>query len=88
MLSFDYLGMGESLSGRLKDVDVTVLDWARNDCVAMVEALSNEVPDKPLYWLGHSLGGQVLGLVSNRERITKAITIAAGSGYWLEIRRS
>jgi predicted alpha/beta hydrolase len=82
--SFDYYGMGESLSGRLKDVDVTVLDWASNDCVAMVEALSNEVQDKPFYWLGHSLGGQVLGFISNRNRITKAITIAAGSGYWRE----
>jgi predicted alpha/beta hydrolase len=82
--SFDYLGMGQSLSGALKDVDVSILDWARNDCASMVEALSNEVPDKPFYWLGHSLGGQVLGLVKHRERITKVITIAAGSGYWLE----
>ena len=82
--SFDYLGMGESLSGGLKEVDVTILDWAQYDCVAMVDALSDEAVDKPFYWLGHSLGGQVLGLVSNRERITKAITIAAGSGYWLE----
>jgi len=82
--SFDYFGMGESLSGRLKDVDVTVLDWAENDCVAMLEILSSEVQDKPIYWVGHSLGGQLLGLVSNSERLTKAITIAAGSGYWRE----
>jgi hypothetical protein len=35
-------------------------------------------------WLGHSLGGQILGLVPNRDRISKMITIACGSGYWLE----
>ena len=36
---------------------------------------------KPLTWIGHSLGGQALGLVPNRARIAKAVAIAAGSGY-------
>ncbi|HHJ35719.1 MAG TPA: alpha/beta fold hydrolase [Gammaproteobacteria bacterium] len=83
-VTFDYFGTGLSLSGKLRDVDVSVTDWAQDDCVAMVDASSGSAPGKPLYWLGHSLGGQTLGLVKNRERITKAITVASGSGYWRE----
>mgnify|MGYP003477633532 CR=1 FL=1 len=30
-------------------------DWARLDCAAMIDALP-----RPLYWIGHSLGGQIL----------------------------
>jgi predicted alpha/beta hydrolase len=45
---------------------------------------SPRAPGVPLYWIGHSLGGQILPFVPNRERLAKAITIAAGSGYWIE----
>ena len=82
--TFDYLGMGMSLYDPLKDIDTTVTDWAKNDCSAMVKATHEMAPRKPLYWIGHSLGGQALGFVTNQKLISKAITIAAGSGYWME----
>jgi predicted alpha/beta hydrolase len=50
----------------------------------MVEALASRAGTAPFYWVGHSLGGQILALVPNRERVAKAITVATGSGYWLE----
>jgi predicted alpha/beta hydrolase len=80
--SFDYTGMGLSQQGDLRQLKVDILDWAKFDCDAMLNILTQA--DRPLYWLGHSLGGQLLGLVPQPERITKAITIASGSGYWLE----
>ncbi|HHO58646.1 MAG TPA: alpha/beta fold hydrolase [Thiotrichales bacterium] len=82
--TFDYSGMGQSLSCELKKLDVNVIDWAENDCSAMVEALSEMLPGGPLYWVGHSLGGQTLGFINNTALVSKAITIAAGSGYWRE----
>lgn len=80
--SFDYTGMGLSQQGNLRQLKVDILDWAKFDCDAMLNVMTQA--DRPLYWLGHSLGGQLLGLVPQPERITKAITIASGSGYWLE----
>jgi predicted alpha/beta hydrolase len=80
--TFDYRGIGRSRNGRLRDVDATVIDWGAVDCAAMVDAVAARAPGKPLTWIGHSLGGQVLGLVPNRERIVKAIAIASGNGYW------
>jgi len=82
--TFDYRGMGRSRDRKLRGFKADIFDWARLDCAAMIEALGNENPAVPLYWIGHSLGGQILALVPNRERIAKAVTVATGSGYWLE----
>jgi predicted alpha/beta hydrolase len=82
--TFDYRGTGLSRRGGLRGFKADLFDWARLDCAAMVEEMSRRANGAPLYWIGHSLGGQILALVPNRERIAKAITVATGSGYWLE----
>lgn len=82
--TFDYRGIGYSRPATLRGFRADVLDWARLDCTAMVEAVSERCPGKPLYWIGHSLGGQILAFVPNRERLKRAITVASGSGYWRE----
>lgn len=82
--TFDYRGAGLSRPKALRGFKADIFDWARLDCAAMIEALARETPQKPLYWIGHSLGGQILGLVPNRDRIAKAVAIATGSGYWRE----
>ena len=82
--TFDYRGTGLSRPKRLRGFRADIFDWARLDCASMIEILGCEYPGVPLYWIGHSLGGQILALVPNRERIAKAVTIATGSGYWLE----
>jgi predicted alpha/beta hydrolase len=82
--TFDYRGTGLSRRGRLRGFKADIFDWARLDCAAMVDEIARRAGGAPLYWVGHSLGGQILALVPNRERIAKAITVATGSGYWLE----
>lgn len=78
--TFDYRGTGASRNGGLRGFKADIFDWARLDCAAMIDALA----ERPLYWVGHSLGGQILALVPNQESVRKAITVATGSGYWLE----
>lgn len=81
--TFDYRGVGRSRTGSLRGYRADLFDWAA-DCGALVEALTNRAPGLPFYWIGHSLGGQILPFVANRDRIAKVVTIASGSGYWLE----
>jgi predicted alpha/beta hydrolase len=50
----------------------------------MIDAVAARIGSRPLLWVGHSLGGQILALVPNRERVHAMVTVAAGSGYWLE----
>jgi len=78
--TFDYRGTGLSRCGALRGFKADIFDWARLDCAAMISAL----PQRPLYWIGHSLGGQILPLVPNHALIKKAVTVATGSGYWRE----
>ncbi len=84
VVTFDYSGVGLSQSGNMRDISVTITDWAKFDCAAMIETVSVRALGKPLYWIGHSLGGQILELVPNHKHIAKVITIACGSGYWFE----
>ncbi len=84
VMTFDYRGIGQSRRGSLRGLDADVLTWARLDCAAAVDAAAGLAPDLPLHWIGHSLGGQILAMVPNRDRITRIITVATGSGYWRE----
>jgi predicted alpha/beta hydrolase len=81
--TFDYRGIGLSAPPSLRGFPVNIFDWAE-DCAVVIDAVKSQVPEAPLHWIGHSLGGQLLGLIPNRERIDRVVTVATGSGYWLE----
>ena len=83
-VTFDYRGIGQSAPASLRGFEIDIRDWATQDCVAVIDFVKARAPDVPLYWVGHSLGGQLLGLIPNRERIDRVITIATGNGYWRE----
>jgi len=80
--TFDYRGTGLSRPKRLRGFHADILSWAQLDCAAMLEALLVRAPDRPLYWIGHSLGGQILPFVPNHDRLAKVVLVASGSGYW------
>lgn len=84
VVTFDYLGMGRSRQVPLRQLKVDILDWARHDCSAVLEKAAEAAGELPLYWIGPSVGAQILPLVKGHERITRIVTIAAGSGYWRE----
>lgn len=90
VLSFDYRGMGASrpaaLKHSLRGLEADIHTWAELDAAAALDELSRRLGsgDKPVHWLGHSLGGQILGMLPNRARVSRAITVGCGSGYWRE----
>jgi predicted alpha/beta hydrolase len=89
VLTFDYRGMGASRPPEhrrsLKGLQADVLTWAEQDTAAAIDWLDTQVgAHTPMHWLGHSLGGQIFGLVPNRQRIARMVTVGTGSGYWLQ----
>lgn len=89
VLSFDYRGMGDSRPAEhrrsLRGLDADVVTWAERDTSAALALLDARLAHgTPIHWLGHSLGGQIFGLVPNRDRVSRMVTIGCGSGYWLE----
>lgn len=82
VMTFDYRGMGHSRLGSLRGFEADVLTWARQDTAAALASLTKRAAGRPLLWIGHSLGGQILGLVPGHEAVRAMITVATGSGYW------
>jgi len=80
--TFDYRGTGASRpAGSLRGFRADVLDWAKLDCAALIEHASAEQPGLPIYWIGHSVGAQIVGLIPNHTRLSGMLSVAAGSGY-------
>jgi predicted alpha/beta hydrolase len=80
--TYDYRGMGEDAPATLRGFDCSVTDWARKDYNAAVRHAKGQAPGLPLYVIGHSLGGQLPGLLPDHALIDGLLTVASGSGYW------
>jgi predicted alpha/beta hydrolase len=57
-------------------------DWAALDVTAAVAWMRERYHNLPLNYVGHSFGGQVLGLLVNNTEVSRALLIAAQAGYW------
>jgi predicted alpha/beta hydrolase len=82
VITFDYDGIGLSIDDHVKNSKSDKLSWAQNDCVAVLDFVEDQFPDLECTWVGHSVGGHMLGMMPNTDRIHKAITVAAGTGTW------
>ncbi|HEX7055336.1 MAG TPA: alpha/beta fold hydrolase [Burkholderiales bacterium] len=78
VLTFDYRGIGRSLHGDVRRVQARMRDWAQLDAAAAFAFFKGG----PLLVVGHSFGGQALGLLPEPERIARALVVGSQSGYW------
>ena len=84
--TFDYRGIGESLTGSLREVKADLSDWLIKDYDALLHKAGEESPQRPVFVVGHSFGGQVAPLLPSRERLSGLVNIAVGSGSMRHIR--
>ncbi|MGY3446293.1 MULTISPECIES: alpha/beta hydrolase family protein [unclassified Bradyrhizobium] len=91
VLTYDYRGTGDSrplaATGlnkpkSLSGFKATMADWAALDATAAVSWMRDRYSDLPLAYVGHSFGGQALGLLANNTEIPRALLIAAQAAYW------
>ena len=78
VLTFDYRGIGRSRNGDLRSSSARMRDWALLDAAAAWRFLG----ERPILVVGHSFGGQALGLLPQPERVAAALLVGAQSGYW------
>lgn len=81
-VTYDYRGIGDSRPASLRGFDARMRDWALLDMTAMVDWTISELAPRRLFALGHSFGGQALGLIENASRIDAMVGVSAQSGYW------
>ena len=84
VLTFDLRGIGASAPPTLRGFEADILTWARLDCAAALACARSVAYGRPLIWIGHSLGGQILAMTPGVESVSGAVTVASGVGYWRE----
>lgn len=79
VLTFDYRGVAASAPQKLKGFEISYLDWGKYDVSGAIQYLKQN--DIPLFMIGHSYGGQSLGLTSNHEHVKMMISFGTGTGW-------
>ena len=78
--TFDYRGTFASRREKLAGFACDLMTWATQDLDAMVARAA--ASGLPVFYLGHSLGGQLLGVLPSNASVRAAITVTAGSGWY------
>jgi predicted alpha/beta hydrolase len=82
VLTYDYRGIAASRHGHVRDLPARIRDWAQLDAAAALDELARAAPGTQLLAVGHSFGGNCLGLVPGIERLAGALFVGVQSGYW------
>ena len=82
VVSFDYRGIGDSRRGRLRGFPASVTDWATKDTHAVLDWAAARAPGGKVIYCGHSIGGQLVALLTNHGRIAALMGVGVQAGYW------
>jgi predicted alpha/beta hydrolase len=81
-LVYDYRGMGGSAPADLSRETTRMCDWGLLDMRAALDEVAARAAGVPLATLGHSVGGQFLGLLTNHSLARAHVQIATSVGFW------
>ncbi len=81
-LVYDYRGIAESGKNATNKKAINLRSWGMIDMVATIDYLHQNYPQQKIYFIGHSIGGQVAGLAKNHHLIERFVFVATTHGYW------
>lgn len=81
-LIFDYRGIGGSRPASLRGFNALTQEWGRYDMAGALDWLQTQYPSLRKFVVGHSAGGQQLGLMDNHKLISAAFLVSCSTGYW------
>ena len=79
-LTFDNRGIGESKGNSINSSNASLTNWGKLDMTAALEYLKSEIPNTDYHLIGHSAGGQLVGLMKNAKEIKSMFNFASSSG--------
>lgn len=86
VLVFDFRGIGESLHGPLKQSTASIAQWGQLDIPAAIDTLINKTQAAQVIILGHSAGGQLLGIVPNYNKVAKVVAVSGSTGHVKDLK--
>ncbi len=87
-LVYDYRGIAGSAPEDMRTCTADFFTWGTLDAPAALDALVSRLDGLPVFTMGHSFGGQLVGLMDNNQLAAAHALIAVGSGYWAGLRPS
>ncbi|WP_081658840.1 alpha/beta hydrolase family protein [Terrimonas ferruginea] len=81
-ITFDYTGIGQSLHVNIEAESCSLTSWGSRDLEAVINHTITTFPNHKIILLGHSIGGQLIGLAPSSYMADKIILVAVQSGYW------
>ncbi len=80
VICFENRGIGDSKKGSINDINASLINWGRLDMTAALEMLKMSFPKQEYHLIGHSAGGQLVGLMNNGTEIKSMFNFASSSG--------
>ncbi|MGB0931717.1 MAG: lipase family protein, partial [Chitinophagales bacterium] len=62
--------------------EINLRNWAIKDMTGAVKLLKESYPNQKLYFFGHSIGGQIVGLMENHHLIERFVFFSSTTGHW------
>jgi predicted alpha/beta hydrolase len=81
-VTYDYRGIGDSRPASLRGFPARARDWGALDLAGAIDSVRERFPGRRLLVVGHSIGGQLVGLADNASEVSALLTVASGSGYY------
>lgn len=82
VVTYDYRGIGGSAINNSRDKRLTMENWGSQDLASIINWVSHHYPELDWHCIGHSVGGQILGLAPNNTVFNSVYCVSAQSGYW------
>lgn len=82
VVTYDYRGIGASRSGPSRREPATMHDWGNVDAACAFAYARSITKGGPLVGIGHSFGGQTIGLTDSWRGADAAVLVASQLGYW------
>jgi predicted alpha/beta hydrolase len=82
VVTYDYRGIGDSAPRSLRGFRARARDWGELDLPGVLAWARARRPGGAIAVVGHSIGGQILGLAPNHREISRALLIGAQAGSW------
>lgn len=82
VITYDYRGIGDSKPESLSEFPARMRDWALLDMNGVIDWITSKNSNAKLFLVGHSVGGQIAGLIEDSSSITAMLSVSAQSGYW------
>ena len=82
VLTYDYRGIGESRPRSLRGFSAAMHHWGERDLTGVLAWAHAHAAGRRIVAVGHSAGGQIVGLAPNRRFVSALLAVGAQSGDW------